>query len=221
MGYRLGVDVGGTFTDLLLFDASDGRFWRHKTPSTPSDSSEGILTGLDVICEKAGIAPDEIEYFLHGTTVATNAVLEGKGSRVGLITTEGYRHIMQIARSFVPGGLAGWIIWPKPTPLAALEDTVTIKGRMDAQGNTVRPLDEDDIRQQVGFLKKQGVEAITVSLMNAYVDGSHEKTVGRIVADILPDIPVSLSHEVLPEMQEYERTLTTVANAAVRPVVSC
>ncbi|MAL26852.1 MAG: 5-oxoprolinase [Croceicoccus sp.] len=220
MGYRLGVDVGGTFTDLLLFDASDGRFWRHKTPSTPSDSSEGILTGLDVICEKAGIAPDEIEYFLHGTTVATNAVLEGKGSRVGLITTEGYRHIMQIARSFVPGGLAGWIIWPKPTPLAALEDTVTIKGRMDAQGNTVRPLDEDDIRQQVGSLKKQGVEAITVSLMNAYVDGSHEKTVGRIVADILPDIPVSLSHEVLPEMQEYERTLTTVANAAVRPVVS-
>lgn len=220
MGYRLGVDVGGTFTDLLLFDASDGRFWRHKTPSTPSDSSEGILTGLDAICEKAGIEPDEIEYFLHGTTVATNAVLEGKGSRVGLITTEGYRHIMQIARSFVPGGLAGWIIWPKPTPLAALEDTVTIKGRMDAQGNTVRPLDEDDIRQQVGFLKKQGVEAITVSLMNAYVDGSHEKTVGRIVAEILPDIPVSLSHEVLPEMQEYERTLTTVANAAVRPVVS-
>ncbi len=221
MGYRLGVDVGGTFTDLLLFDASDGRFWRHKTPSTPSDSSEGILIGLDASCEKAGIAPDEIEYFLHGTTVATNAVLEGKGARVGLITTEGYRHIMQIARSFVPGGLAGWIIWPKPTPLAALEDTVTIKGRMDAQGNTVRPLDEDDIRQQVGFLKKQGVEAITVSLMNAYVDGSHEKTVGRIVADILPDIPVSLSHEVLPEMQEYERTLTTVANAAVRPVVSC
>ena len=118
MGYRLGVDVGGTFTDLLLFDVDSGAFWRHKTPSTPQDSSEGILTGVTAICAAAGIEPRQIDTFLHGTTVATNAVLEGKGARVGLVTTEGYRHIMQIARSFVPGGLAAWIIWPKPTPLA-------------------------------------------------------------------------------------------------------
>jgi N-methylhydantoinase A len=142
MGYRLGVDVGGTFTDLLLFNVESGAFWRHKTPSTPHDSSAGILTGVIAICAEAGVEPSAIEYFLHGTTVATNAVLEGKGARVGLVTTEGYRHIMQIARSYVPGGLAAWIIWPKPTPLAALEDTVTIKGRMDAAGHEVRPLDD-------------------------------------------------------------------------------
>ena len=219
MGYRLGVDVGGTFTDLLLFNVQTGAFWRHKTPSTPHDSSEGILTGVTAVCDKAGIAPADIEFFLHGTTVATNAVLEGKGARVGLITTEGYRHIMQIARSFVPGGLAAWIIWPKPTPLAALEDTVTIKGRIDAAGREVRPLDEADVRTALTSLKDQGVEAITVSLINAYASGAHEKRVGEIAKDIFNDVPISLSHEVLPEMQEYERTLTTVANAAVRPVV--
>ena len=219
MGYRLGVDVGGTFTDLLLFNVDTGAFWRHKTPSTPQDSSVGILTGVTAICAAAGVAPGDIDYFLHGTTVATNAVLEGKGARVGLVTTEGYRHIMQIARSFVPGGLAAWIIWPKPTPLAALEDTVTIKGRMDAAGREVRPLDENDVRHQLGLLKLQGVEAVTVSLINAYASGAHETRVGQIAAEVLPGVPVSLSHEVLPEMQEYERTLTTVANAAVRPVV--
>ena len=219
MGYRLGVDVGGTFTDLLLFNAETGAFWRHKTPSTPADSSVGILTGVNAICGDAGVDPKQIDYFLHGTTVATNAMLEGKGARVGLIVTEGFRDIMQIARSFVPGGLAGWIIWPKPQPLARLEDTVTVKGRMDAQGREVRPLDEANIRSALAQLKSQGVEAITVSLINAYVNGAHEKRIGEIARDVMPDISVSLSHEVLPEMQEYERTLTTVANAAVRPVV--
>jgi N-methylhydantoinase A len=219
MGYRLGVDVGGTFTDLLLFRDDDGAFWRHKTPSTPHDSSEGILNGVEAICANAGITPGEIEYFLHGTTVATNAVLEGKGARVGLVTTEGYRQIMQIARSFVPGGLAGWIVWPKPQPLARLEDTVEIKGRMNAQGQEVRPLDEADIRAQLEKLKGQNIEALTISLINAYLNGAHESRVAEIAAEMFPDIPISTSHEVLPEMQEYERTLTTVANAAVRPVV--
>lgn len=220
MTYRLGVDVGGTFTDLLLFNEQSGDFWRHKTPSTPHDSSEGILIGVESICAQAGISPADIEVFLHGTTVATNAVLEGKGAKVGLIVTEGYRQIMQIARSFVPGGLAGWIVWPKPQPLAALEDTVEIKGRMSAQGAELRPIDEADIRSQLEKLKAQGVEALTVSLMNAYLNGAHELAVAELAAEILPDIPISLSHVVLPEMQEYERTLTTVANAAVRPIVS-
>jgi N-methylhydantoinase A len=219
MGYRLGVDVGGTFTDLLLLDDSTGEFWRHKTPSTPHDSSEGILNGLEVLCAEVGLAPREIGVFLHGTTVATNAVLEGKGARVGLITTEGYRQIMQIARSFVPGGLAGWIVWPKPEPMARLEDTVEIKGRMDAQGREVRPIDEADIRAQLSRLKARGVEALTVSLINAYLNGCHEVKVAEIAREVMPDIPLSLSHKVLPEMQEYERTLTTVANAAVRPIV--
>ena len=219
MAYRLGVDVGGTFTDLLLFNEATGAFWRHKTPSTPADSSVGILTGVDCICADAGVNPADIELFLHGTTVATNAVLQGKGARVGLITTQGYRHIMQIARSFVPGGLAGWIIWPKPQPLAALEDTVEVAGRMNAAGEEVRPIDEQEIRAALRHLKAQGVEAITVSLINAYTNGAHEERIGELAREIMQDVPVSLSHEILPEMQEYERTLTTVANAAVRPVV--
>ncbi len=219
MAYRLGVDVGGTFTDLLLFSEKDGKFWRHKTPSTPADSSVGILTGVNAICDQAGIKPSDVDVLLHGTTVATNAVLEGKGARVGLIVTEGYRQMMQIARSFVPGGLAGWIVWPKPEPMAALEDTFEIKGRMNAKGEEFRPVDEADIRAQLELLKNRDVEAVTVSLMNAYLNGEHERQVGALIQEILPDIPFSLSHQVLPEMQEYERTLTTVANAAVRPVV--
>ena len=219
MTYRLGVDVGGTFTDLLLFDQTTGKFWRHKTPSTPHDSSEGILNGVTAICAQAGIAPSEVEFFLHGTTVATNAVLEGKGARVGLVTTEGYRQVMQIARSFVPGGLAGWIVWPKPEPLAALQDTLEIGGRIDAQGREIAPLDDDQVRGVLARLRDAGVQALTVSLINAYLNGTHEARVGELAAEVMPDIPVSLSHLVLPEMQEYERTLTTVANAAVRPVV--
>ncbi len=220
MRYRLGVDVGGTFTDLLLFDHDSGQFWRHKTPSTPQDSSEGILNGVNAITEEAGVDAGDIEFFLHGTTVATNAVLEGKGARVGLIVTEGYRDIMQIARSFVPGGLAAWIVWPKPQPLAALEDTVEVAERMGADGKVVRDLDEASVRDALTKLKDAGVEALTVSLINAYTNGTHEARIGELAAEILPGIPVSLSHEVLPEMQEYERTLSTVANAAVRPVVS-
>ena len=219
MGYRLGVDVGGTFTDLLLFDDATGSFWRHKTPSTPHDSSEGILNGVEAITKEANVAASEIEFFLHGTTVATNAVLEGKGAKVGLIVTEGYRDVMQIARSFVPGGLAAWIVWPKPQPLAALEDTIDVPGRMNADGSEARPLDEDAVRAALRKLKGQGVEALTVSLINAYVNGAHEKRIGEIAVEELPGLPVSLSHEVLPEMQEYERTLSTVANAAVRPIV--
>jgi len=219
MAYRLGVDVGGTFTDLLLFNDADGQCWRHKTPSTPHDSSEGVIVGVQAICAKAGVSPAQIDVFLHGTTVATNAVLEGKGARVGLVVTEGHQQMMQIARSLVPGGLAAWIVWPKPEPMAKLEHTVAIKGRLDAQGRELRPLDEADIRAQLLKLKQAGVQALTVSLMNAYVDGRHERRVAEIAAEVLPDLPVSLSHVVLPEMQEYERTLTTVANAAVRPVV--
>jgi N-methylhydantoinase A len=219
MSYRCGVDVGGTFTDLLLLDDTSGAFWRHKTPSTPHDSSEGILSGVEVICAKAGIKPSDIEVLLHGTTVATNAVLEGKGARVGLVTTRGFRQVMHIARSFVPGGLAGWIIWSKPELLVKLEDTVEVEGRMSAHGQELRPLDEADVRAQLHTLKQQGIEALTISFVNAYLNGAHERRVADIAQDILPGIPVSLSHRVLPEMQEYERTLTTVANAAVRPVV--
>jgi N-methylhydantoinase A len=220
MSYRLGVDVGGTFTDLLLFHEDSGRFWRHKTQSTPADSSEGVMNGVRAICGTAAVAPSAIDVFLHGTTVATNAVLEGKGARVGLVTTTGYRQVLQIARSLVPGGLAAWIVWPKPEPMARLEDTVEVPGRMGADGSEIRPLDEAATRLALRALRDRGVEAITISLMNAYVNGAHERRVAELAREIFADdVPISLSHVVLPEMQEYERTLTTVANAAMRPVV--
>jgi N-methylhydantoinase A len=219
MSYRLGVDVGGTFTDLLLFDDQTGASFKTKVPSTPDDPSRAVVSGTRDICEIASLAPGDIDYFLHGTTVATNAVLEGKGARVGLIVTEGYRQIMQIARSYLPGGLAAWIVWPKPTPMAALEDTVEVSGRIDAYGNEIRPVDTAQVEAALRKLAEQDVQAITICLMNSYVNGAHERQIAEIAAKVFTDLNISMSHEILPEMFEYERALTTVANSAVQPVV--
>ncbi|MGY6558987.1 MAG: hydantoinase/oxoprolinase family protein [Nitritalea sp.] len=217
---RIGVDVGGTFTDVLLMNVSTGETHRAKTPSTPEDQSKGILNGILAACEKAGVSPAEIKELMHGTTVATNAVLERKGARVGLMTTDGYGQVLQIARSFVPGGLAGWIVWNKPEPLADLEDTVEVLERIGADGSIVRELNEDSVRQAIAKLKKRGVEAITVSLINSYANDTHEQRILALFKEEWPEIPVSLSSDVLPEMREYERTVTTVANSYVRPTLS-
>ena len=189
-------------------------------PSTPSDQSVGVLSGIEKVCAAAGIDPGSITHVMHGTTVATNAILEGKGAKVGLVVTKGYKQVLQVARSFVPGGLAGWIIWPKPEPLAALENTVKVVERLDTHGDVVRPLDEDDLRGKLEQLRDQGVEAVTVALINSFANDVHEKRVAELVAEIMPGIPTSVSAEILPEIREYERTLTTVANSYVRPTVS-
>ena len=220
MTYRLGVDVGGTFTDILLVNEETGEMFRAKTSSTPSDQSVGVLRGIGQACRLAGIELDQVTNVLHGTTVATNAILEGKGARVGLVTTHGFRQVLQIARSFVPGGLAGWIIWPKPEPLADLEDTVEVRGRIGSKGEIVTALDEDDVRKQLRKLKQQGVEALSVSLINSYANNVHELRVEEIAGEEMPGIAVSLSSFVLPEMREYERAITTVANAYVQPQVA-
>ncbi|NEA21119.1 hydantoinase/oxoprolinase family protein [Actinomadura bangladeshensis] len=220
MGYRLGVDVGGTFTDVLLVDEETGVSHRAKTASTPADQSEGVLNGIRKVCRDAGIELSEVAHVLHGTTVATNAILQGRGARVGLVSTEGFRQVLQIARSFVPGGLAGWIIWPKPEPLAKLEHTVEIPGRIAADGRVVTPLDEDRARAELRRLAGAGIEALTVSLINSYANDEHERRVAELAAEELPGVPVSLSSHVLPEMREYERTVTTVANSYVQPEVA-
>ena len=220
MTYRLGVDVGGTFTDLLMIDEGSGLTLRTKVLSTPEDPSIAVIEGAKKLCEQAQVSPSEIHQFLHGTTVATNAMLEGKGARVGLVVTEGHRQVLQIARSFVPGGLAGWIIWPKPEPMAALECTIEAKERMDANGETVRPLDRDALVESLEVFKREKVEAITICLMNSYVSDAHERQVAEVCSEVYPDLPVSVSAHILPEMYEYERALTTVANSAVRPIVS-
>ncbi len=219
MSYRLGVDVGGTFTDLLLIDEGSGETYRAKIPSTPEDSSIGVLNGIEKVCGTANVNPAEITHVMHGTTVATNTILEGKGARVGLVTTEGHRQVLQIARSFVPGILAGWIIWPKPEPLAPLEATIEAKERRDARGGLVQELDESDLRVKLEGLRERGIQALTVSLMNAYANGETEIRIREIAEEIMPSVPVSISSEVLPEMYEYERAITTVANSYVAPVV--
>jgi N-methylhydantoinase A len=217
MTYRLGVDVGGTFTDVLLVEEASGATWRAKTASTPSDQAVGVLNGIGKVCAEAGIALSDVAQVLHGTTVATNAILEGKGATVGLVTTKGFRQVLQIARSYVPGGLAGWIIWPKPEPLAALENTVEVDERIASDGTVIRELDEDDVRAQLG--KLTGIDALAVSLINSFADPAHEKRIAEIAAELLPGVPVSLSSDVLPELREYERTVTTVANGYVQPQV--
>ncbi|MQA81712.1 MAG: hydantoinase/oxoprolinase family protein [Streptosporangiales bacterium] len=220
MGFRLGVDVGGTFTDVLLVDEQTGTAYRAKTASTPQDQSFGVLTGVRKVCRDADVALSAVDQVLHGTTVATNAILQGKGARVGLVTTEGFRQVLQIGRSFVPGGLAGWIVWPKPEPLAKLEHTVEVIGRITADGEVVTPLDDDDARANLRLLADAGIEALTIALVNSYANDEHEQRVAELAAEELPGVPVSLSSHVLPEMREHERTVTTVANSYVQPEVS-
>lgn len=221
MAYRLGVDVGGTFTDLFLVsDGNGGGQYRVKTPSTPADPSQGVLAGVERICDEAGIEVSEIRNILHGTTVATNAVLESKGARVGLITTQGFKQILHLARSQTPGPLAGWIIMIKPDPPASLADTREAVERMDAHGATVVPVDEAQVESIVRDLVESGIESLTVGLVNSYVSGAHEQQIGEIVERLYPGFPVTLSSEVLPEFREYERTLTACMNSYVRPHVA-
>ncbi len=219
MPYTLGVDVGGTFTDIFLVNEGDGRIFTAKVPSTPQDSSIGVLNGIERVCDTSGISPSEIGHVMHGTTVATNTVLTGTGALVGLVTTKGFRQVLQIARSYVPGGLGGWVIYNKSEPMAPLELTVEADERVAADGEIIRPLDEDALRERLEFLKSRGIEALTVCLINSFANGSHEQRIRDIAGEVMPDIPVSISFDVIPEMQEYERAVTTVANSYVRPRV--
>jgi N-methylhydantoinase A len=219
MAYRLGVDVGGTFTDLMLVHDESGDIYRVKTPSTPADPSEGVLVGVQRILGESKAGADQLAYVMHGTTVTTNAILEGKGARVGLITTRGFQQILHLARSQTPGPLAGWIIMIKPDPPAALEDTREAKERMDAKGEVVEPLDREQVKGIVKDLVDSGVESLTVSLINSYANAVHEKEIKKIIHELYPDFPVTISAEVLPEFREYERTLTACMNSYVRPKV--
>ncbi|NTW02514.1 MAG: hydantoinase/oxoprolinase family protein, partial [Oscillochloris sp.] len=219
MAYRVGVDVGGTFTDLMLFDEHSGRYWRHKTPSTPQDPSLAVLDGITAICTQAGVDPTSIAQIMHGTTVATNVILEGKGARVGLVTTEGFKQILHLARSQTPGPLAGWMIMVKPDPPASLADTREVRERMSAQGKVVRELDEATAEAAIRDLVGSGIESLTISLINSFANSDHEKRLKVIAQRVAPTLPVTISSEVLPEFREYERTLTAAMNSYVKPRV--
>ena len=193
---------------------------RVKTPSTPGDPSEGVLVGVRRISDEAGTAVADIRNILHGTTVATNAVLESKGARVGLLTTVGFKQILHLARSQTPGPLAGWIIMIKPDPPASLADTREIVERMDARGDTVTPVDVKQAEEAIRDLVESGVETLTIGFINSYISSRHEEEVGEIVERLYPGFPVTLSSHVLPEFREYERTLTACMNSYVRPKVA-
>lgn len=221
MSYRLGVDVGGTFTDLLLINEDTGATHTAKVPSTPEDSSIGVLNGIARICEESGIDPTAIHRVMHGTTVATNAVLTGRGATVGLVTTAGYEDTLQVARSYCPGGLGGWVSFIKKPLLAPLELTMGAHERIGADGSIVTPLDEERLREDLkGLQARGGIQALTICFINAYINGEHERRARDIASEIFGATPVSISSEVVPEMQEYERTETTVVNSYVRPEVA-
>jgi len=219
--FCLGVDVGGTFTDVLLLREDTGETFRAKIPTTAADQSLGVLRGIDQVLANV---PNESNINLrainHGTTVATNTILEQKGAKVALVVTEGYKDILQTRRSQVPGGLASWIIWKKPEPLAPLELTVEAPGRVATGGEEVRPFDEKDFRDRLLPLVEQKPDAVTISLINSYANPGHEQAARRIVSTLLPHTPISISSEVLPELMEYERTITTVVNSYIEPSVS-
>jgi N-methylhydantoinase A len=215
------VDVGGTFTDVDLVETQSGAQYRAKVPSTRADQSSGVLDGIVKACSLAGIQPPAVETLMHGTTVATNALLEGRGAGVGLITSRGFRDVLHVARSRTPGPLAGWITMQRPELPAPLERTVEIHGRLDARGAVVADLDEPALRQQVQhLLDDRGIDALCVSLLHAYANPSHERRVREVIAEVAPSIPVTLSSDVLPELGEYERTLTAAINAWLGPEVS-
>ena len=220
MGLRLGVDVGGTFTDLFLIDEATGAAYTAKVPSTPDDSSVGVLSGIRKLCREHQIELNSITHVMHGTTVATNAVLTGVGARVGLVVTDGYRQILHMARSWVPGGLGAWINFTKSKPMAPLKWTVEAHERVGADGTVVRTLDEARLREDLKLLKEAGVEAITVAFLHSYANHSHEQRARELIQEEIPGVSVSISSETVTEMQEYERAFTTVANSFVKPNVS-
>ncbi|KAK3616573.1 hypothetical protein LTR56_025873 [Elasticomyces elasticus] len=230
--YRLGVDVGGTFTDACAFSPK-GRIFRAKVPSTPHDQSIGVKNSIDKI--RAIIEAEEgftgkFGALHHGSTVATNALLEGKGVPAALIVTEGHKDVLVARRCQIPGGLASWINWDPgkfqgahissepPAPIIPLERTLQVSERIDVDGEIVKPVDKDDLRKQLLTMKGK-VQAVTVSLLNSWASGEHERQVAEIVKEVLPDVEISLSHEVLPELGEYERTVTAATNSVVKPEV--
>ena len=218
MVWFIGVDVGGTFTDFYAFDVDRGQERVHKTPSTPDDPAAAILAGLDALREQAEIPSDDITRFAHGTTVATNALLQRKGAPVALITTEGFRDLLEIGRQIRPK-LYDFKA-DNPPPLVPRQNRFEIAERVDARGAVVRSLDDSSIDAAVEQVKQSGAEACAVGLLFAFLNPEHERRVGAALQAALPDVFISLSSSVQPEFREFERLSTTVLNAYLQPLVT-
>ena len=219
---RIGVDVGGTFTDLYYSDEDSGRVVIEKVPSTPHDPSEAVLDGLRRLCGKAGITLGEVDMLVHGTTVATNIALTHTGAEVGLITTEGFRDILHIARHKKPFNFSLQQELPWQThPLVKRRHRLTVKERITVpSGDVLIPLDEEEVRLRVRQLREAGVESIAVCLLHSYLNPAHEQRIGEIVTEEFPEAFLSISSDVIPLYREFERFSTTALNAYVGPKVS-
>jgi N-methylhydantoinase A len=213
MAIRIGIDTGGTFTDVVAVDEDSGEIVTTKTPSTPADPAEGFMAGIG----RLGAA--DIAAVCHGTTVATNRLLEGRVGDLGFITTEGFEFLLEIARQSVPDGYGNSYFWVKPPRIVPAHRVRTVGGRLDHTGAEVRPFDEASAVRAARWFRAHGVDTLGVCFLHSYADPSHELAMREVLRREHPDAVVSLSHEVLREYREYERPVTTLVDAAVKPAI--
>ena len=218
MAYRLGVDIGGTFTDIALIDEATGQVHNGKVLSTPHDPSLGFIEAVGRLVREHDVSPEGVDYIVHATTVATNAIIEGKVAATGFITTEGFRDMLEIARQIRPELYN--LQFEKPKPLVPRHRCYGVVERLDARGEVLVPLDEEGLRQAASELKQAGVESLAVCFLHAYANPVHERRAGQVLAEVFPEAMVSLSSQVAPEFREYLRASTTVINGCIRPVVA-
>ncbi len=216
MSARVGVDIGGTFTDIVL-RLPDGTLRVSKVPSTPEDPGLAVVRGLDALLRAAGVSPASVVEVVHGTTVASNTILQKKGARVGLLTTRGFRDVLEIGRVRTPDLFD--LTWEKPEPLVERRHRLEVDERIGADGAVVRPLDREGLLAAAERLVAAGADVIAVSFINSYVNAAHERLAERLLAARFPTLDVTTSYRVLPEIKEYERTSTTVVNAYLLPVM--
>ena len=217
---RVGIDTGGTFTDVVVLDEATGALTTTKTASTPADPSVSFLTGAEKALGAAGGAWELVASGFHGTTVATNALLQGEVAGLGFLTTAGFRHLLEIGRQSVPDGYGNSYFWVKPDRIVPLHLVREVPERLDAAGAVLRPLDEDAVVAQADWFRHHGVTSVGVCLLHAYANTAHERRVRELFAQAYPACSVSLSSDVLREYREYERSVTTLVDAFVKPVVA-
>ncbi len=214
---RIGIDTGGTFTDIVSVDGASGAMRVTKVASTPSNPAIGLVRGVKQVLEQGGASIDQVVGLAHGTTVATNALLQGEIDSLGLIVTEGFRHILEIARQSVPEGYGNSYFWVKPERIVPLDLVREVGGRLNFQGKELRKLEEKSAREAARYFKQRGIRAIGVCLIHSYANDRHERRVAEILKKEYPECTVSLSCDVLPEYREYERAVTTLVDAFVKP----
>ncbi len=220
MTWRLAVDIGGTFTDVVALEEASGTLHLAKVRSTPDDPAQGFVNGLEHITQHGEIDAHEVNAVFHGTTVATNAILERKYSELGLIITAGYREALECARQTVPGEFGDITWWIKPPRVVPLERIREISARMDVRGTVIQELDRDEVAAIAQDFKARGIQAVAVSLLHSYRNPEHEEEIRRIIHEIYPDCFISISSDILREYREYERTNTTCLNTALMPLLS-